>query len=85
MNHYNTISPKLISRFEKATGLTFIDENEANGDVCFANNPDLRSDFKTTFTKRDIKKYILGLSKRKNIIVPKDAKSFWKTGTLGKR
>ena len=79
-----TVTSELINLFEKATGLTFINENEANGNVCFANNPELRPDFKTTFTIKDIKNYLLGLKKTQNITGPNDAEAFWKIVGFGK-
>ena len=74
-----TITPKLISQFEKATELTFINENEVAGNVCYANDATLRPDFKTTFTEKDLKHYILGLPQTQNLTLPKDAATFWKT------
>jgi len=75
------ITPNLIAQFEKATGLTFLSDDTPEGNVCFANNPDLRSEFKSTFRKIDIENYIFGLSQSQNIrdiAMPKDAQPFWK-------
>jgi hypothetical protein len=86
LENYNIIL-KLISRFEKATGLIFINENEAEGNVCYANDAVLRSEYKTTFTEKDIKNYILGLSQTQNtqnITLPKDAETFWEIVDMGR-
>ncbi len=74
---------KLISQLEKATGLTLVNDDETEGNVCFANDTALRPAFKTTFTEKDIKNYILGLTQSQNITVPKDAENFWKIAGLG--
>jgi hypothetical protein len=84
MNLPKSIAPKLISQFEKATGLTFINDDKAEGNVCYANNSKLRPEFKSTFRKKDIKNYILGLQQSQNITVPHDADTFWKIVGLGK-
>jgi len=87
MNLPKAITPKLISQFEKATGLTFINDNTTKGNVCFAENADLRPEFKSTFRKADIENYILGLPQTQNtqnITFPKDVKIFWEVVDLGK-
>jgi len=79
MSHILSITPKLIAQFEKATGLTFVSDDSSDGEVCFANNADLRSEFKSIFRKSDIENYLLGLSKSQNIrdlTLPKDAETF---------
>jgi len=82
-----TITPKIIAQFEEATSLTFIKDNVSEGNVCYADNPDLRPDYKTTFRKIDVENCILGLTqsqKNGDLIVPKDAETFWEIVDLGK-
>ena len=52
-------------------------------DVCYATYPNLRPEFKSTFTKEDVKNYILGLGLPQNFIVPKDAATFWEIVDIG--
>lgn len=81
------ITLKLITQFEKATGLAFISDNTSEGNVCFANNIELRSEFKSTFRKNDIENYLLGLSQSQNIqelTLPQDADTFWEIVDLGR-
>jgi hypothetical protein len=84
MNLPKAITPKLISQFEKATGLAFVSDESSKGNVCFADNPNLRPEFKSTFRKADIKNYVLGLPQKQHISLPKDADTFWKIVDLGK-
>jgi len=84
MNLPKSITPKLISQLEKATGLTFVSDEASKGNVCFADNPNLRPEFKSTFRKADIENYLLGLAHSQNIIEIKDAETFWKIVDLGK-
>jgi len=80
MNLYKAITPKLIAQIEKATGLIFIKDNVAEGNVCYANNVALRPEFKSSFRKFDVENYIMGLYKLQNtqkITLPKDATTFW--------
>jgi len=81
MDFYKNITPKLIAEIEKATGLIFIKDDVAEGNVCYANSAALRPEFKSTFTEKDLKHYIMGLTQKQNtqkITLPEDAKTFWK-------
>lgn len=88
----------LTNQISQKLKLTFISENETNGNVCFANNPDLRDAFKTSFTQTDVNDYICAvfhsikyraMSKKeseitfKNFPIPKDADTFWRLVLLG--
>jgi len=87
MSVSQNITPQIIVQFERVTGLTFISDDTSEGNVCFANNPELRPEFKSTFRKSDIKNYLLGLSqskKKQKITLPKDAQTFWKIVGFGK-
>ena len=81
MDFYKNITPKLIAQIEKATGLIFIKDGVAEGNVCYANNAALRPEFKSSFRKSDVEDYIMGLFQLHNtqkITLPKDASTFWK-------
>ena len=82
-----SVTSKLIVQFEKATGLTFISDDTPEGNVCFADNHELRAEFKSTFRKSDVENYFLGLSQiRQNndLAIPQDAETFWDLADLGK-
>jgi len=59
MNFIKPLTPKLITQFEKATSLTFIKDDVPEGNVCYADNPDLRPEFKSSFRPSDVENYIL--------------------------
>jgi len=90
MEFSKNITPKIISQFEKATDLTFISDIEAEGNVCFADNPELRSEFKTFFRLLDLKNYHYGLTRTKDykdlseLKLPKNTNEFWELVKLGK-
>jgi hypothetical protein len=50
----------LVQRIACSLGLTFVLERE-EGNVCFADHPDLRSEFKQTFTPIDLLDYVYAL------------------------
>jgi len=92
------LDPKIIQQIEKSLGLTFVPEKEAEGNVCMANNGEVRDDFKTTFAPIDLLDYIYAVlhspeyrEKYKEFLkidfprvpYPQDAENFWKLVTLG--
>jgi predicted helicase len=98
----NTGMPNLDQEMAKqiatSLGLTFIDEKETESEVCFANSPDLRSEFKQSFTSMDLFDYIYAVlhsstyrKKYKEFLkidfprvpYPTDRDQFWKFVKLG--
>jgi predicted helicase len=92
------LDPKIIQQIEKSLGLTFVPEKEADGNVCMANNGEVRNDFKTTFAPIDLLDYIYAVlhspeyrEKYKEFLkidfpripYPQDTENFWKLVTLG--
>lgn len=88
----------LILRMEKFLGLTFVPEKEAEGNVCMANNGELRPEFKQNFAPIDVLDYIYAVlhstkyrKKYKEfskidfprVPFPADAVEFWKLVELG--
>lgn len=49
---------EIVQKITNGLSLTFIKINEVEGNVCFANSKELRSEFKETFTSKDLEDYI---------------------------
>ena len=87
----NDKSEAIIRQFENKLGLSYISESSAETNLCFANNDDIRTEFKQTFTAIDILDYIesflhtLTTHNISNIPYPKDTKIFWKMVELGSK
>jgi len=92
------LDPEIIQQIEKALGLTFVHEKEAEGNVCMANSDEVRDDFKTTFAPIDLLDYIYAVlhspeyrEKYKEFLkidfprvpYPQDSEVFWKLVELG--
>ena len=93
-------STTIIKQVEKNTGLSFLPDEKAEGNVCFINSPELRDDYKTTFTPADLLDYIYAVlhsstyrKKHKEFLkidfsrvsYPKDSKTFCQLVQLGKK
>ena len=81
---------ELAEKISKALGLIFVNQNEPEGNVCFANSDELRPEFKEIFTSVDLLNYqfaVLNSEKYKEFItselVPKERKIFWELVALG--
>jgi len=92
------LDPKIIQQIEKSLGLTFVPEKEEEGNVCMANNGEVRDDFKTTFAPIDLLDYIYAVlhspeyrEKYKEFLkidfprvpFPNNSDDFWKLVELG--
>ena len=56
------LNPQIVSVFAAKTGLLFDYTGIPQpGNLCFAGNPELRDDYKTTFTVSDILDYTFGM------------------------
>ena len=93
-NHFYTtkielITPEIIQQFKTKLGLSYISENSIEGNLCFANNSELRQEFKLTFTNNDILNYINAFCDESmnnatyKIPYPKDTLTFWKCVETG--
>lgn len=52
------LEEEVINHISRKTGLVFELEREAGGNVCFANSPELRNDYKISFSVIDVINYI---------------------------
>ena len=50
-------SPEIIRLFETSLGLTFISQKDHEGNVCLADNHEVRPEFKETFTQKNLLDY----------------------------
>ncbi|MDO6760182.1 hypothetical protein Q4566_08240 [Tamlana sp. 2_MG-2023] len=97
-NTANTIQG-LKSGIAKNLALTFLPQHESEGNVCFANSPELQDAYRTTFTLIDILDYTYAVLhsptyRKKHVAFsiinfskipyPKDSEIFWKLVKLGK-
>jgi predicted helicase len=88
----------IISKMAASLNLTFTPEKETEGETCFANNPDLRPEFRTSFAPIDVLDYIYAVlhsptyrEKYKEFLkidfprvpYPKDTDTFWSLVQLG--
>jgi len=82
----------------KSLGLTFVPEKEPEGNVCMANNGEVRSEFKQSFATTDLLNYIYAVFHSPNywekykeclkidihrVPFPADAVEFWKLVEMG--
>lgn len=96
----NTLNPnpEIVKQIEDSLGLIFIREKETEGEVCFANSKELRSEYKQSFTPLDLLNYSYAVLHLPNshekykdflniefpyIPYPTDTNLFWKLVTLG--
>jgi predicted helicase len=89
---------EIVTQIAKQLGLAFVAEKEPEGNVCMANNDEVRPEFKQTFAPIDILDYIYAVlhspayrEKYKEFLkidfpkipYPKDSKTFWDLVALG--
>ncbi len=92
------LNKEKVRLFQTKTGLTFVPEKEPEGQVCYLNNQEVRSDYKFTFASIDILDYIYAAlhsnSYREKyndflrsdfpwVPYPKNTDTFWKLVELG--
>lgn len=97
-NGIQNLNSEIINAFAQKLGLTFVPEKEPEGNVCFINSPEVRDDFKTTFTPIDLLDYFYAVlhsannsSKYNDFIkidlqgvpFPKNTTAFWQLVKLG--
>ncbi|MBN1987198.1 MAG: hypothetical protein JW761_12890, partial [Prolixibacteraceae bacterium] len=51
------LNMKIVSKMAQKLGLAFVPEKEPEGKVCYINNPEVRDDYKITFSPVDILDY----------------------------
>ncbi|CAZ94382.1 type ISP restriction/modification enzyme [Zobellia galactanivorans] len=92
------LGPKIVPNMERALGLSFVPEKDEHGNMCMANNPEVRNEYKDTFDHKDLMGYIYAIwhsptyqkahnTALKNdsfrIPYPKDPNFFWQLAGLG--
>lgn len=92
------LNAEIVNQIAKQLGLTFVAEKEPEGNVCMANNSEVRPEFRETFAPIDILDYIYAVlhsptyrEKYKEFLkidfpkipYPKDTKTFWELVELG--
>jgi predicted helicase len=94
------LNPEIVKQIANHLGFAFTNEKEeqTEGEVCFANSPEVRPEFRATFAPIDILDYIYAVlhsptyrEKYKEFLkidfprvpYPKDAATFWKLVALG--
>ncbi|SFE86273.1 type ISP restriction/modification enzyme [Flavobacterium xueshanense] len=92
------LNAEIVNQITKQLGLTFVAEKEPEGNVCMANNHEVRPEFRETFAPIDILDYIYAVlhsptyrEKYKEFLkidfpkipYPKDTKTFWELVELG--
>ena len=91
------LNPEILKQISESLGLTFTNEKE-EGNICFANDKDVRSEFRTSFAPIDLLDYIYAVlhSPRyretykeflkidfPRVPYPKDRATFWQLVELG--
>ena len=94
------LNPGIVSQIAEKLGLSFVSAKDTKSNVCFANNTDLRTDYKTTFASIDILDYITAVlhsptyrEKHKDFLkidfpkvpYPKNTETFWELVNLGSK
>lgn len=92
------INPEIVKQIADGLGLTFTNEKETEGKVCFANSKELRPEFKQSFAPIDLLDYIYAVlhspsyrEKYKEFLkidfprvpYPTDSQTFWQLVALG--
>jgi len=91
-------SVSIIKKIEENLGLNFVARPYDEGNVCMANSPEIRDDYKATFSSIDLWNYIYAVlhsksyrEKHKHFLkidfsrvhYPKDVQGFWNLVDLG--
>lgn len=89
------LTEETINQIAHKTGLHFILEKDPEGNVCMANNKEVRAEFRQTFSPIDILDYAYAVlhssnfrsmkkdASKTNFPYPKNAEIFWKMAELG--
>ena len=78
------VSPAFLNNMGEQLNLNYLEGDSLDGNICFANNSDVRPEFRTNFSKLDIVRYVssfltkttFSLEKEK-IPFPKNSAAFW--------
>jgi len=78
---------QLAQRLARHLGLAFIAEPD-DTNICFANDPSLRPEFRQSFTEEDLMNYLYALTTAQptnTAYLPADTAEFWHLVALGKK
>ncbi|WP_433829094.1 hypothetical protein [Flavobacterium anhuiense] len=84
----NVLNKDIINKFSGHLGLLFLEEQES-GNVCFANNDEVRPEYRQSFKLIDLLDYIYAymhssfFNESQNIILTSDTNLFWKLVRIG--
>lgn len=88
----NSENPEIINDIANQLDLLFINENDREGNICFANSKDLRPEFKQSFTVLDLLDYSYAVlnsvkyyksDNNKEIPIPLQSDIFWQLVQIG--
>ncbi|HSD08701.1 type ISP restriction/modification enzyme [Flavobacterium sp.] len=92
------LNPEVIEQIANILKLTFITKKDPQGNICLANNSEVRPEFRETFTLVDLQNYCIAILHSKistennqeflntdfnRIPIPTDSVAFWKLAQLG--
>lgn len=89
------LTEEMTNQIAHKTGLMFILEKDVEGNICMANNKEVRPEFRQTFSPIDILDYFYGILhssnfssaqnkfSKANFPYPKNAEIFWKLAEIG--
>jgi len=93
-----TLGNGTIKQFAKSLRMTFINKKKFNGNVCFVNSDELRSEYKDLFTQDNLYDYLYAVWYSVNLLenqneyvktnfqdlpIPTDKNKFWELVELG--
>jgi hypothetical protein len=83
-----TLNNKIQLHLIENLNLTLSQAYESEGEVCQLNSPELRPEFRLTFTQRDISDYLYALRHNPDVndteTLPVDTGRFWSLVQLGR-
>jgi hypothetical protein len=83
-----TLNNKIQLHLIENLNLTLTQAYKSEGEVCYLNSPELRPEFRLTFTQRDISDYLYALRHNPDgngtEILPVDTGRFWSLVQLGR-
>lgn len=88
--------PEVVTELSQRLRLPYLETKDSEGNVCFINSEEVRSEFRETFTPADVTHYLIGLFKAStvteiskenfdtNFPYPQNADTFWKEVEKGR-
>ena len=78
------VSPSFLNNMAEQLNLNYLEGDPLDGNICFANNSEVRPEFRTNFSKLDIVCYVSSFLTKttfslenEKIPFPKNAAAFW--------